>query len=580
MDDIPTTTADDGCDNDLFEPNNVRDQATQFSLGTNQASGVVCPLDKDIYQFFLCSEGHVTVTLNFDHDIGDLDLRLSSVANEELVLSETSDDNEGLTFSNPDAFGSFHYVEVYGFDEASAPYELTVVVTCDITTTTSTTSTTTSSTTTSFSGSGSGMFTHTSAPVTTTPAVTTYTSTSTTSESELLCSPYIASLPVGAEANCGNETMDASSFMEGATCTATCANGLVPTGNPTYVCRNGEWVGGCRFTCTSWAPHGRSVYLYSRKVNAPRASYERASEICSTLGATLALIDTPAENRFLFNLNPDTSSLRWIGLQRSSPGSDTFVWADGRESNASAMYTADIYDGNGGEMNTDEEDEDAMALMSLDRSYVRWHKGEPRAAETHRNCVQMGLPGGEVEGGWSVSRCRMKRHYVCELPLPDVGECGGSEEGGDDSFTTTTSTTTTTTDTLSSSTTAATTGAADGSSSTATAVATTTTAMSLYSFILRVSDYGEWLLRHSSEYDGTRFSTVYNSEVSTKLLQSWKSETDLRRFTVDCAQETFLAGGVAMYVRVATNSYLCYSLTDTGRAVSTSETSNSWVLMS
>ena len=120
---------------DIYEPNN--DLATAFDLRTIAGSFTSeVPLsihearNADWFKFQSATDGLVSVNVDFEHDLGDIDLtvyQLNENGSRTVVdYSETTDDTEMVII--PDAVaGEDYYVEVYGFAGATNPeYYLTI----------------------------------------------------------------------------------------------------------------------------------------------------------------------------------------------------------------------------------------------------------------------------------------------------------------------------------------------------------------------------------------------------------------------------------------------------------------------
>ncbi len=107
------------------EPNDTPQEAfaiddpTAFSLDT-----ALCPADVDWYQVTMAPGETFTAQIGFDHDEGDLDMRIWLRGQEEpLGTSESTADVERLQ-AGPFEQEATVLVEVYGFRDASAPYTL------------------------------------------------------------------------------------------------------------------------------------------------------------------------------------------------------------------------------------------------------------------------------------------------------------------------------------------------------------------------------------------------------------------------------------------------------------------------
>ena len=113
-------------DEETYEgPNNDANTAPAIEAGS--FSGGICGFDRDYYRINIA--GDWRLDLNFSHEVGDLDIILWDLAAGEPVLddegraigSSSSDDNESFEHSGPAT------VMIYGYQSATAPYELTLV---------------------------------------------------------------------------------------------------------------------------------------------------------------------------------------------------------------------------------------------------------------------------------------------------------------------------------------------------------------------------------------------------------------------------------------------------------------------
>jgi hypothetical protein len=106
-----------------YEPNDTVEQAAAIEPGT--FSGGICDFNPDFYSVSI--EGDWQLDLTFSHAIGDLDVYVWDVANDQPVMdgenpvgSDSTDDNESFQYSGP------AIVFIYGYRGAQAPYELTL----------------------------------------------------------------------------------------------------------------------------------------------------------------------------------------------------------------------------------------------------------------------------------------------------------------------------------------------------------------------------------------------------------------------------------------------------------------------
>ena len=109
-----------GCSDDGYEDNDS--DAAASSLGGGDHNGLmVCSGDDDYYRIDVPSGSTLTVTAQFDHDSGDLDVALYKDGSE--VDSSTSvSDTETVQASG----GASYVVRVYGYQGAQAAYALSV----------------------------------------------------------------------------------------------------------------------------------------------------------------------------------------------------------------------------------------------------------------------------------------------------------------------------------------------------------------------------------------------------------------------------------------------------------------------
>ena len=116
---------------DQYEPNDSREDAED--LGTVRGTGNVFSNlsihqanNADWFKFSPDAAGTVDITLNFDHDLGDIDLRVYNAEGNFLDISESISDTEAITIENA-AADSTYFVEVYGYLDATNPnYSLNI----------------------------------------------------------------------------------------------------------------------------------------------------------------------------------------------------------------------------------------------------------------------------------------------------------------------------------------------------------------------------------------------------------------------------------------------------------------------
>lgn len=109
--------------NDRFEHNDNRTQATDRVRGNWENLSIVGG-ESDFYAIPLNSGEQLDAAIDFDHSVGDLDMRIRDPSGNVMVTSQSvSDDESASITATQDAR---YYVEVYGFNGASAPYNLTL----------------------------------------------------------------------------------------------------------------------------------------------------------------------------------------------------------------------------------------------------------------------------------------------------------------------------------------------------------------------------------------------------------------------------------------------------------------------
>lgn len=276
----------------------------------------------------------------------------------------------------------------------------------------------------------------TSTTTTTTSTTTTTTTSTTTTTTTVPCPEQIPNLPEGAT------SPTCSDLSDGATCTAVCSTGTL-VGQSTYTCTAGVWVNPCSYQCTTNTFFGDNTYYYSG--GNVGVTFPEAVAACDDLGMTLVSVASRAENDFVFNLQPDTSKLRWIGYtrDRSVASGLVFTAVDGVTSYDALLA---MYDG---------------CTPGVD---CLWQLDEPNDLKGEETCVQMGLGFAPTnDGAWNDAACDSLRAYVCRAVAADFY---------DTSCSTTTAGPTTTASTVVPS------GAVTTAAVTTTAAATTTTAAS------------------------------------------------------------------------------------------------------
>jgi len=123
---VPTSS---GCVDDAFEDNDAFPDASQVAHGGYPAN-MACPLDPDYFTVDVAAGQDITVSLDFDHAEGDIDLALYDNAGNLLADSITQTDDESLTYTAPQQ--AFVFIEVTltadsGIVDGS-PYDLDLLV--------------------------------------------------------------------------------------------------------------------------------------------------------------------------------------------------------------------------------------------------------------------------------------------------------------------------------------------------------------------------------------------------------------------------------------------------------------------
>jgi hypothetical protein len=125
---------EDGCGDDDFEANDGRADATRLQIGGNGYDSLgtyvsICEFDSDWFIFTQPVDGStLTVRVGFEHDAGDLDIRLHPPGNAASINGSSANDNERIEVEDA-ADGSWH-LQVFGrgFDENRYRIEIDVEV--------------------------------------------------------------------------------------------------------------------------------------------------------------------------------------------------------------------------------------------------------------------------------------------------------------------------------------------------------------------------------------------------------------------------------------------------------------------
>ena len=126
-----------GIAEDIYEDNDTFETAFHFGTQSSSVSGYFEDLtidkagDDDYYAFTIDAQADLDVSVSFDHDKGDLDVRLMDSAGNWLAESATTADEENLSLKSL-AAGDYYFV-VYGYEGAtSSSYSVTSNLTLDL----------------------------------------------------------------------------------------------------------------------------------------------------------------------------------------------------------------------------------------------------------------------------------------------------------------------------------------------------------------------------------------------------------------------------------------------------------------
>ena len=125
--DADTDTGGNGitCVEDAQEPNNDLATAIASTGGTNLA---VCGGNSDFWSFSLPDGQTATITVEFIHADGDVDLNLYDGAQVEVASAAGIDDSEIVTYTNASGAAQTMILEVFGFGGDENFYDFTIVV--------------------------------------------------------------------------------------------------------------------------------------------------------------------------------------------------------------------------------------------------------------------------------------------------------------------------------------------------------------------------------------------------------------------------------------------------------------------
>lgn len=114
------------CDDDALEPN---DDTNAPAVSPGRYDNLqICPGNDDYFRIRANAGETIRATLLFVHASGDLDMALYAAnGTDRLAVSETSDDDEMLSFTATEA--GFYTLFVYGYEDAENSYSLDLAVT-------------------------------------------------------------------------------------------------------------------------------------------------------------------------------------------------------------------------------------------------------------------------------------------------------------------------------------------------------------------------------------------------------------------------------------------------------------------
>lgn len=123
----PGSTCQTTCADDAYEPNDSLTDPGVQALGAGQYNNLrLCGDDQDFYGILLDSAAQVTATLLFDHDDGDIDLKLLSETGATLASSMSVTDNEQVSLCLEPGL---YFLRTFTFDwDVSAPYSLVITI--------------------------------------------------------------------------------------------------------------------------------------------------------------------------------------------------------------------------------------------------------------------------------------------------------------------------------------------------------------------------------------------------------------------------------------------------------------------
>ncbi|MDA8817387.1 cadherin domain-containing protein, partial [Planktomarina sp.] len=125
-----------GIAEDIYEDNDTFETAFHFGTQSSSVSGYFEDLtidkagDDDYYAFTIDAQADLEISVSFDHDKGDLDVRFLDSAGNWLAESTTTSDEEKISLKGL-AAGDYYFV-VYGYEGAtSSAYSVTSNLTLD-----------------------------------------------------------------------------------------------------------------------------------------------------------------------------------------------------------------------------------------------------------------------------------------------------------------------------------------------------------------------------------------------------------------------------------------------------------------
>lgn len=107
-----------------FEPNNSLSSAATISLPFKKSLKISTSTDNDYFKFVAPKAGKIKVSLKFKHSHGDLDVKLINGSKKVVNKSQSSSDNESMTYEVSKK--GTYYVKVYGYKGAQASYSVDI----------------------------------------------------------------------------------------------------------------------------------------------------------------------------------------------------------------------------------------------------------------------------------------------------------------------------------------------------------------------------------------------------------------------------------------------------------------------